>query len=655
MPDIDLLLEPIKVGKLMLPNRVVMTTVKLGYGNPEGEVNDRHIAFYRRRAEGNVGLITSEPMYIQRNGWELPTQLGIHEDALIPGLQKLTEAIHKAGGLIMAHINHAGRAANPKLVSPEACVSASDVICPANQIKPVPLDVEGIAEIIMAFGAAAKRVKRAGFDAIEIPFSHGYLIHQFLSPHTNHREDEYGGSLENRLQFGLEVLAAVRAEVGDDFPIIVRMNAKDYVPGGLEIEDAVEIARALDEFGVQALSITSGTMCESVPFCLYPTGTPKANLLPMAAQLREAVSIPIIVAGRIRTPKVARDALNANQTDLIGLGRPFLADPDWVVKTENGDQNAILLCAACHQGCLGELRVGHGTTCMFNPLTGREGEVQITPVEESRRIMVIGGGPGGMEAALIAAQRGHQVTLYERDDQLGGRLREAASAPYKEEFLDLIRYQKTYVERKGVDVHLNTDVTPEIVVKESADVVVLAVGAEPIVPPFPGLEDSNWTTAYDILGGKSEVNTETAFIVGAGTTGLEIAEHLALQGVSSVAVKRKPEVGGKLDPLAQVYLLRRLESLGVDVRTGIEVIRFKKNDDGNTTVVARSYPHQKNMPEQRFQAEKVVIALGLRPVRSLAESLKSQKGIEVYSIGDCVEPREALDAIWEGFEIGNKV
>ncbi|MEA2007927.1 MAG: FAD-dependent oxidoreductase, partial [Chloroflexota bacterium] len=613
------------------------------------------IAFYTRRAEGNIGLMTSEPMYVQLNGREIPPQMGIHNDELIPGLKQLTKAVHASDGRIMAHINHAGRAANPKLVAPEERVSASDVLCPANKVTPVPLTKSGIVEIVDAFGAAARRVREAGFDAIEIPFSHGYLIHQFLSPHTNHREDEYGGSFENRLRFGRKILEAVREQVGEDFPIIVRMNAKDYVPGGLEIEDALELAHALEEMGVQALSVTSGTMCETVPFCLYPTGTPKANLLPAAAQIREAVSLPVIVTGRIRTPDVAREALSAGQTDLIGLGRPFLADPDWVLKTEVGDEEAILFCAACHQGCLGELRLGHGTSCMFNPLTGREAEVEVTPTDEPRRVMVIGGGPGGMEAALIAAQRGHAVTLYERDDRLGGRLHEAVAVPHKEEFADLIRFQEVYVERNGVDVRLNTEVTPEMAAAEAPDVIILAAGAEPIIPPFAGLEESRWMTAYDLLDGKSEVTTKTAFIVGAGTAGLETAEYLAKKGVQSIVVKRKPEVGGKLDPLARAVLLKRLKSMGAEVRTGVEVVRFENAEDGQTTVVAHPYPRQEDALEMRFPAETVVIALGLRPDRSLAEALEAQGGPEVHTIGDYVEPREALEAVWEGFEIGNEV
>ena len=412
-----------------------MTTVKLGYSSKKGEVTKRHIAFYRRRARAGPALIMTEPLWVRADGREIPTQLGIDSDRHIDGLRRLVDSVHTAGGKIAAHINHAGRAANPKLVPEQKLVSASDVLCPANGAIPHPLTCSEIDEMLAAFSAAAHRARQAGFDALELPFSHGYLIHQFLSPHTNRRQDEFGGSLQNRLRFGLKILDAVRREVGVSFPVIVRMNATDYVEGGITIDDAVEIASVLSAQGVDALSITSGTMCESVPFCLYPTGTPKANLLPMAARIRSAVTVPVIVAGRIRTPETARVALASEQADLIGLGRPFLSDPDWVRKTETEDEPAILLCAACHQGCLAELRKGHGTGCVFNPLAGHESEVEITHASKARHVVVVGGGPGGLEAARVAAERGHHVTLHERENHLGGQLRLAALPGNVLEFL----------------------------------------------------------------------------------------------------------------------------------------------------------------------------------------------------------------------------
>jgi 2,4-dienoyl-CoA reductase-like NADH-dependent reductase (Old Yellow Enzyme family)/thioredoxin reductase len=640
----DLLFRPLKLGCLVLPNRVVMTTVKLGYSNDKGEVTERHTAFYERRAEGGVGLITIEPMYVQRNGRELPTQLGIHSDELVPGLQQLTEDVHSAGGRIMAHINHAGRAANPKLVSAEELVSASDVRCPANQVAPRSLKEDEIAGIISAFGAAARRVGEARFDAIEIPFSHGYLIHQFLSPHTNHRDDEYGGSLGNRLRFGREIIAAVRAQVGEDFPIIVRMNAKDYFKGGLEIEDAIEIACALETMGLQALSVTSGTMCESVPFCLYPTGTPKANLLPMATRIREAVSLPVIVAGRIRTPRVACEALAAGQTDLIGLGRPFLADPDWVRKTKACDEKSILLCAACIQGCLAELRKGEGTHCMFNPFTGRESDFQITPAVQPRHIMVVGGGPAGLEAATIAAHRRHKVTLFERENRLGGQFALAAKAAYKEEFNDVIDHMVLMAQRAGVEIHMNMPVTPQMVVESRPDAVILATGGIPLTVPFPGLESTRWILASDLMDGIVDVETPTALVIGGGLVGLEAAELLANNGVQVTLIKRRDNPGGDMDILARNMLLKRLQDHHVDLHINTKIQRLTED-----TLIA-----QQENQKIKFSIETVVIAVGVRPNRELPDAL-ANSDLEIYTIGDVVEPRQALEAIWEGFEIGMKV
>jgi 2,4-dienoyl-CoA reductase-like NADH-dependent reductase (Old Yellow Enzyme family)/thioredoxin reductase len=636
----DAIFQTFDLGALRLPNRVVMTTVKLGYGTKEGKVTDRHLAFYARRARGGVGLLTTEPQCVLPNGRELPTQLAVHDDAVVEGLTNLTKAVHGEGGRIMAHLNHAGRAANPKLVPEDGLVSASSVLCPANQVVPRPLTVKEIAEVVGAFASAARRIRKADFDAIEIPFSHGYLIHQFLSPHTNQRNDEYGGDFEGRVRFGMEVLGAVRDQVGGTLPIVVRMNAQDYVDGGLGPDDALQLAQLLASSGVNALSVTSGTMCESVPFCLYPAGTPKAHLLPMAARIREAAGIPVIVAGRIRTPKTAGKALLEEQADLIGLGRPLLADPDWVKKAESGDAEAILLCAACHQGCLGELRKGNGTHCLFNPSTGRELDGPAQAASKARKVMVVGGGPAGLEAARVAANRGHEVCLYEEKDHLGGQAHLAARVPHKEGFLDALGHMELMARRAGVRFRLGTRITLEDIRNLTPDTVVLATGAVPLTVAFPGLDQVPWVLADEVLAGDVEVDSPTALVVGGGLVGLETADFLGARGVKVTLVEMRASVGETLDLLPRTMLRKRLSNQGAEIHVNTEVVAFSPGEveviEGGESLL--------------LPLETAIIAVGARPDRTLAEALAGQ-GFDLHLIGDAVDPRGIGEAIWEANQV----
>jgi NADPH-dependent 2,4-dienoyl-CoA reductase/sulfur reductase-like enzyme len=351
----------------------------------------------------------------------------------------------------------------------------------------------------------------------------------------------------------------------------------------------------------------------------------------------------VIVTGRIRTPAVARNALANGQTDLIGLGRPFLADPDWVRKAEAGEEDDILLCAACHQGCLAELRKGSGTSCVFNPMTGREAEVQMTPAAKPRHVMVVGGGPAGLEAACVAAERRHRVTLHEQESRLGGQFHLAAIPPHKEGFRDVIRHLELRARRAGVDIRTDSQVTADMVVRAGADVVILATGAVPLNVHFPGLDSAPWVLSADLLDGVVEVTSHTALVIGGGLVGLETADFLASRGKEVTVVEMLDEVGSDMDPLAKAMITKRLNQHGAAIHTGTKVIRLTEN-----TVIA-----SKEDSEVSFPAETVVIAVGVRANRALPDALAGSD-MEIFVIGDAVEPRKALEAIYEGFEIGRR-
>jgi NADPH-dependent 2,4-dienoyl-CoA reductase/sulfur reductase-like enzyme len=422
------------------------------------------------------------------------------------------------------------------------------------------------------------------------------------------------------------------------------MNAVDYVEGGLDLEDALRLGETLAHLDVDALSVTSGTMCESVPFCLYPSGTPQAHLLPMAARIRESSGLPVIVAGRIRSPEVARKALSAGQTDLVGLGRPLLSDPDWVRKAAAGDEAAILLCAACHQGCLGELRKGRGTHCLFNPLTGRESRIQVSPATERLRIVVVGGGPAGLEAARVAAGRGHDVTLYEQSDHLGGQLALAARVPHKEGFLDAVRYLEAMAIRAGAEIRLNTRISGKDLVDQAPDAVVLATGSIPLPVAFPGLEETRWALASEVLDEMVDLQGSPVLVIGGGLVGLETADFLGERGRKVILVEMKPDVGTDLDPLPRAMLLKRLQHHDAEVHRNTELLGLSRGR-------ARARTNGKDV---EFLMEAVVLAVGAQPNRELAEAL-SGSGLDVHEVGDAVEPLGAGEAIWNAFQLACRI
>lgn len=636
------LLKPAKIGKLSLANRLVMAPVKTGYATSSGEVTDELIDYYMHRARGGVGLITLESAYVDPSGKEIPRQLGLYDDALVPGFRRLIDALHQAGSKVSVFINHAGRVANPA-VTKQPLLAPSPLSCPAIGVEPQAIPLAEIHRWQDAYVHAALRARRAGADALELQFGHGYLIHQFLSPHSNRREDHYGGSFENRVRFGMEILDRITEELGPDFPVIVRLSADEFLPDGWTLPEAIRLAKQLEASGVAAIDVSLGSMCESVPLVMQTLGTKKGQSWDLAAKIKEQIQIPVIAVGRINTPALAEEILSAQKADLVALGRPLVADPLFFQKAAAGRSKEIRPCAACHQGCFDELRAGRRFGCNFNPAVGKEDELELPKAPQAgRRVYVIGAGPAGLELAYTAAARGHQVTLYDEGDELGGQILSASVPPHKDELGGILAYYREVLPALGVTVHLHHRVTPEEVKGWDADAVVFATGGQPIVPPIPGLRERGFLTAVEVLRQKKAVGARV-LILGGGLIGMETADYLSAQGKEVTVVELLDEVARDMGVLEKNLLLKRLKERGVQILVKTRLVAVGE------TLVVETPEGKKELP----LPETIVLAVGVKADRSLYEKVSPALPAEkLYLVGDAKEARKILHAVAEGRQLG---
>lgn len=632
------LLSPIRIGSLELKNRMIVSAAVTRLSNPDNTISEAFIRYQEDKARGGWGLIITEDLPIMKGHETYPCLPAIWDDSFIPGHMQLTSRIHAAGGKICAQLYHPGRDAK-KAVGGLDPVAPSAVRCLLG-FAPVELTRDGIREIVKAFGAAALRAKQSGYDAVEIHGAHGYLIHQFLSSRFNKRTDEYGGSLPNKNRFLLEVIAEIRSQVSDDFPLLLRMNGNDYIDNGVTPVEAAYTARAAEAAGVNAIHCSQGSQ-DSFFAIIPPAAAGRAPYVQNAANIKKAVSIPVITVGRITDPGLADSIIASGTADCCTMFRASVADPELPKKIMEGREEEINFCVGCMQGCKGEMTRGPHLTCLVRPMTGHAHELDISPAAQKKDIAVIGGGISGCEAAIFAAQRGHRVTIYEKTGELGGRWIAASIPPGKSEYTSFLGWQRVMLEKYNVSVKLNTEATPELMQKLAPDEIILASGARDLIPPISGADMPHVVKAVDVLRERASYG-QNIVVIGGGLVGAETADYLSEYSARKVSiVEMMPEIVRDGEPVPTYYLLKNFKKNHVDVYTSAAVKEIRSD-----CVI-----FEQNGAIHELKADTVVMAAGLRPNAEYTEAIKAT-GIPVVVVGDAASGKNGLKNIREGFMAG---
>ena len=666
------LFERGNIGTMSLKNRIVMDAINNQMATPTepGSLNQRAIDFYVARAKGGVGLIKTQCIHINTG---LEPSIGdatVNSERCVGWLNDLAEAVHDYGAKICVQLTPgAGRNFAPKpgvphggLIGPSPIPSFRNFDgklprigpgrYPARSEKPVvvrELSVEEVEQIVKDYEFSAKIIRQADIDAIEIHGHSGYLLDQFLTPLWNKRTDKYGGDLDGRLTFALELIQAIKRGAGAEFPILLKYALTHYMEGGRDIDEGLEIAKRLESAGVNALTINGGCW-ETYYWTAPPTYQPRGCSVDLSEMVKKVVNIPVIAVGKLGYPDFAESVLKEGKADFISLARHLLADPEWATKVKEGRTEDIIPCLGCNEGCVGRIRKSKVIGCSVNPATGFERELAITQAGRKKIVLVIGGGPGGMEAARVSALRGHQVTLWEKEKKLGGQLIAASVPDFKDDYKLLVNYLSNQIRKVGVTVELEKEATLELIKSLNPDVVFIATGAIHEIPDIEGIqkgiEEGRVITAIGVLSERQVVG-KSVVVIGGGMIGCETGLHLGQRGKKVTIVKGRP-----IHTLADdvpwgnaLNLMKLIDDNKVKILDNTRVLRITKK---GVDVVSQAGE------QVLLAADTIVIARGMKPNGiELVEARDTDK--EFYAIGDCVSPRKVLNAMWEGYRIARLI
>jgi len=640
------LCSPLNIGNVTLRNRMVSAPMAFPDITAEGYVTKEAAAFYELRAKGGAAAVTlSECIVHIKTGMSHSKHINLQDEGVLAGLTDAARSIKRHGALANVEISHGGKYAGVDLAKNSGGRThvrygpSAEMLSDGSKIEEMPKEL--IHEIVEAFGKGAALVKRAGFDMVFVHGGHGWLIQQFYSPASNKRTDEYGcDTVDNRARFALEVLDSIRAAVGPDFPIEFRMSAEEHIPGGYNVDDAIQFAKLL-ESKIDLLHVSTGAHENSFAITHPSMFVERGGHVHLAATIKKHVKVPVACVGALNEPDQMEEIIASGKADVVEMARALLADPFLPRKVMLGHADEIVRCTRCFT-CLAERVHTQTRICSINPIIGREYESRFAlPASEPKKVLVAGGGPGGMKTAITAAQRGHKVILCEKSTALGGVLKCVRAISFKKDLYGLIKNLEAQMRKAGVEIRLNTEVTQELVEREAPDVLVLAVGAAPIVPPIPGMDGPKVVLATHLSDEGIAVGKKVV-ILGGGLVGCESAVHLAQEGKDVTVVEMMKDVAVDANVRQRPILLDMFAKLRVKVETRMKGVKI--TDEGLVCA-------DENGKEKLFKADTVVCSVGQHALRKVVNDLLNAAP-EVVQVGDCIKPQKVTEALYRGYHAG---